>query len=255
MNGIIYKFENLINNKKYIGRTIHPEGRYKSHVYNKHPTSLIDRAIKKYGIDSFTYDILCDNVPEEQLNILERKYIKEYDCLTPNGYNLTEGGEGTLGWVPSEETKNKIREATIEYNKNNENSFKGHKHSEETKNKIGNKTKEWYKTHKHPLLGKHHSEETKKKLSIAAHNRQPITEETKKKISNAVKGEKNGMYGKESAFKGHKHSEETKKRMTESQKNCSEETRRKRSNSLKGDKNPMYGKHWKLENGRRIYYT
>lgn len=59
-----------------------------------------------------------------------------------------------------------------------------------------------------------------------------LSEETKRKISESVKGEKNGFYGK-------KHSEETKKKMSESHKGKnrkpkSEEHKRKISSLLKG---------------------
>ena len=38
----------------------------------------------------------------------EKEYIKKYNSYGENGYNMTYGGEGTLGWIPSEETKRKI---------------------------------------------------------------------------------------------------------------------------------------------------
>ena len=84
-------------------------------------------------------------------------------------------------------------------------SLKGHKTSEETKNKIRIANIEYYKTHDSPSKGKHHSEETKKKISEAhkGKSRGPFTEEHKKKIGEANKGKR----------KGYKASEETKQKM------------------------------------------
>ena len=51
---------------------------------------LIDRSIKKYGVDNFDY-IIC-NVPIEFLDQFEKDMILKLNTLSPNGYNLTTGG-------------------------------------------------------------------------------------------------------------------------------------------------------------------
>ena len=62
------------------------------------------RAIRKHGWESFNVEIMIDEVPEEDLDHLEQSYIEINDSMNPKtGYNLTKGGEGTSGWVPSEE--------------------------------------------------------------------------------------------------------------------------------------------------------
>ena len=59
----------------------------------------IHKAIRKYGEENFSINQLeaieCEFREDllEQLNILEKFYIKEYNTLKPNGYNLTQGGE------------------------------------------------------------------------------------------------------------------------------------------------------------------
>lgn len=72
--------------------------------------------------------------------------------------------------------------------------------------------------------------------------RKPFSEEWKAKISDATKGESNPMFGK-------KHSEESKRKMSEVKKGkkLSEEHKRKMSEVHKG-------KHWKLVDGKRVYY-
>ena len=65
---------------------------------------MLKKAVAKYGKDAFTYEILHDGIIPELLDSYEIEAIKEYNTLTPNGYNLTAGGEG---WIPSQETNDK----------------------------------------------------------------------------------------------------------------------------------------------------
>lgn len=88
----IYKITNLINNKIYIGQTVHPEKRWWEHQqrakthYDNYPIHL---AINKYGAENFSFEILEWT---EQFDDEEERLIKEYNSLSPNGYNLIEGG-------------------------------------------------------------------------------------------------------------------------------------------------------------------
>lgn len=73
--GIIYCYTNLINNKKYIGQTINPKLRQKAHlssVYNEKASdydSIFHRAIRKYKIENFKYEVLKDDLnTQEELN-------------------------------------------------------------------------------------------------------------------------------------------------------------------------------------------
>lgn len=65
MTSGIYKFENLINGKKYIGQSRYIEQRYKDHINRaknngKHReyNSQLHKAIRKYGIENFTFSII-----------------------------------------------------------------------------------------------------------------------------------------------------------------------------------------------------
>jgi len=93
--GIIYKWTNKINGKSYIGQTINEEGRKKDHIRGKF-NSIIHRAIKKYGLENFNYEVL-EQIEESKLSEREIYWIKYFDTYN-NGYNLTEGGEGTRGF-------------------------------------------------------------------------------------------------------------------------------------------------------------
>lgn len=87
----IYKIENKINHKIYIGQSINPKKRWKQHCYNQDKyTSLIGKAIHKWGVKNFTFEILGWF---EDYNEKEKYYIKYYRSLAPRGYNITKGGE------------------------------------------------------------------------------------------------------------------------------------------------------------------
>jgi group I intron endonuclease len=92
----VYKIENDINDKLYIGLTTKSlNKRWKLHVAfakrNKDTPLYID--IRKYGVDNFRIVALfeCDNVQET--GKMERFYIRKFNTIYPNGYNITAGGE------------------------------------------------------------------------------------------------------------------------------------------------------------------
>lgn len=95
--GIIYAAINNINGKRYIGKTVKTLFKRKQeHIKNK-STKGFHGALKKYGIDNFSWEILLE-VEESQLNVCEKHYIEQYrtfvgfdDC---KGYNFTLGGDG-----------------------------------------------------------------------------------------------------------------------------------------------------------------
>ena len=124
--------------------------------------------IKKYGKESFHYEILENNVPEELLSKLEILNIRFFGSLTPNGYNLTIGGEGTRGRKFFEESKRKISKAN-----------KGRIHSSETRQKMSEAKK--------GRPGKPHSSESRQKISKAQKGI-PKSAEHKAKLSEAKKG-------------------------------------------------------------------
>ena len=147
--------------KRYIGITSKkPEERWKNGNGYKKFNKIFYKAIEKYGWDNIKHEILDTNLDEFEAKCLEEYYIFSYrtfvgfkDC---KGYNCTLGGEGTVGWKPSEEHKIKIREV----NKCNQ-YYKGKHHSEETREKMSesHKCNNWNKG-KHLVMvdGKRHYE-------------------------------------------------------------------------------------------------
>lgn len=106
---IIYKITNIINDKIYIGQTTGKFlNRIKAHIKGGKNT-YISRAIEKYGKENFKFKILEECETKEELNEMEFHYIKQFNTLRPNGYNLTLGGEGNYGWLPNKETRKKIQ--------------------------------------------------------------------------------------------------------------------------------------------------
>ncbi len=89
----IYKIENLINHKIYIGQTVNPEKRWWQHRHNAkmHYDNLpIHLAISKYGEENFSFTVLEWT---ENYNNAEYENIKLYNSISPNGYNVSIGGE------------------------------------------------------------------------------------------------------------------------------------------------------------------
>lgn len=95
--GCIYMVKNKINGKIYIGQTVRKLYDRKSdhHLQAKNNCDSMPfhRAIRKYGKAGFEWHILADNIDDiGELNRLEKNYIAQYDSLSPNGYNLQQGG-------------------------------------------------------------------------------------------------------------------------------------------------------------------
>lgn len=114
--GIIYKIENTITHKIYIGQTTHPKGfngryyykgvgiervyndlsskRDRDERYNKH----LLRSIEKCGFDAFVVDEVFDTaLTIDELNEKEIYYIKQFDSYK-NGYNMSFGGDSISGY-------------------------------------------------------------------------------------------------------------------------------------------------------------
>jgi len=113
MYGIIYVITNNVNDKKYVGLTTKTiEARFKQHqrTANRGSKYPIHCAIRKYGIENFTYDVIQECSTFDELNAAEIDWIAKL-CTIEQGYNICEGGRGVRGtgiWVHSEDAKRKI---------------------------------------------------------------------------------------------------------------------------------------------------
>ena len=213
----IYKITNKINGKTYIGQ----------HKYKKLKDRYMGsgvylyKAKRKYGIENFKKEILEFDIPNVELaNDWEQMYILFERAKGKAEYNIANGGKGRASI--SEETRRKLSES----------------HKGQTA---------WNK-------GKHHCEETRRiseaRKGKPSHNKgKPMSEEQKKKISETIKGRHHTEESKRkmsTTRKGGHHSEETKKKMSDAHKG--------KTTWNKGLSSWNKGKHWKLVDGKQVYY-
>jgi len=120
--GINYLITTTKSHKAYVGQTINTmEHRWYEHKqcarmldeYNRGvakfnttsvmfahiKNSLLYKAMVKYGIDTFSIQLL-EELDDDCLNEAETWYIELYNTLTPNGYNLTSGGDSRYRHAP-----------------------------------------------------------------------------------------------------------------------------------------------------------
>jgi group I intron endonuclease len=159
---IIYKIENKINGKIYIGQTMRLlKARLADHRKSE---LLIGKALREYGLQSFEILIIDEAHTKAILDEKEKYWISFYACKTPAGYNCTDGGDVPIHNMPhTEETKKLIREKRALQ-----------VITEETKQK----QRDWERTGDY-----------KEKCRIA-HIGHVVTAETRKKISDGHKGMK-----------------------------------------------------------------
>jgi hypothetical protein len=102
---IIYKIQNKINGKIYIGQTKYSiNHRIKDHLKSN---SVIGKALRKYELQCFDISVIDSANNQETLCNKEMEYINLYNSKNPNGYNLTDGGRGMIGLA--EESKEKMK--------------------------------------------------------------------------------------------------------------------------------------------------
>jgi group I intron endonuclease len=148
---IIYQITNIVNNKRYIGKTTKTiTDRFNSHLATAKYGSktYLHKALRKYGQEKFKISLIEKDIfSEDILAEREKFWIKK---ISPE-YNMTKGGEGSTGRILSEESLIKM--------------------SIKSKNRKRNP----------------HSEETRQKISSALKGR-PLTNERKQNISKSKLG-------------------------------------------------------------------
>ena len=92
--GVIYLLIDGTNDYEYVGQTTRTvEKRFKEHAV---ADSCIGNAIRDHGVDMFVIAILKECYSPEELNRCEMHMIRSRNTRFPNGYNMTDGGEGGL---------------------------------------------------------------------------------------------------------------------------------------------------------------
>jgi group I intron endonuclease len=204
----VYKISNIKDGRYYIGHSQNIEKRFKTHKYNlkrgKHINMFLQNSYNKYGLDSFTFEIIhkFDNVEKSKEKELE--YLQNLE-IRKELFNLNYNNDGgdMLSHHPNKKEIIEKRSETLK-----ENNTKLTK--EELKNKFGKNGE------KNGMFGKTHTKEAREIFSkIHKGNTYSLgikrSEETCKKMSEIAKqriGEKNPFFGKV-------HSEETRKKISE----------------------------------------
>ncbi len=175
--GCVYLVRNTVNGKGYVGKSINcMQARKKSHKYDVLHGSqwAFHCAIRKYNWDAFEWSILEEDDDDEFLCFMEQRWIKQLGTKVPNGYNMTDGGEGqSPGWTPTENQTRQFLEfarspRTESHKEKIQKSLIGHQVSEETRRKISEALKgrkrspESIEKTRKSLIGRQVSEETKK---------------------------------------------------------------------------------------------
>lgn len=188
MNNIFYTYlliDSRDNKPFYVGKG--KGKRMYEHVRSTLRGRVLQRNLHKFNKIKQIYNnggkVLYKKIVKNVLEVVAYKFeillIKRYG--RNNLVNMTDGGEGKIGWKATKITRIKMSKSKIGKN----NSFYGKHHSEETKNKLS-------KNHK----GFKHSEESKKKMSESRQNFIPwntgkkLSLEHRKKLSEIRKGKK-----------------------------------------------------------------
>ena len=154
----IYQIWFPTSKKSYVGQTKNLEQRMQGHLRSG---SLVCKALWKYN--DWQIEILHTCKTRDEANRIEIEEIRHYNCVAPNGYNLTHGGEGGDYWSgrkrPEHSKKMFGRKASLETRKKLSNSLSGHKVTKEVRNKIANTLKGQIS----PFRNCQHTEEAKER--------------------------------------------------------------------------------------------
>ena len=169
--GYIYLLTNTINNKQYVGQTMAKNITKRWNTYRKLVQCSIGRylynAFLKHGVDSFKFQIICICF-DEDCNKYEEYYIKKFNTIVPNGYNLQSGGNN----------RRQHPESILKKTMTIRNSPNYEQYKKNISIRLTGKG--------NPNFGKKMSDEQKKKISESKKNNK-TSESTKQKISESLK--------------------------------------------------------------------
>jgi group I intron endonuclease len=221
--GVIYKIVNKITQKVYYGQTRQPPSRrwsqHKGDAKKTKKNDALHNAMHKYGINNFTFTVIetCESLDE--MNKREEFHIAKNNTLAPNGYNLAKGGnnyEKHPSTCQKISNANKGRVMSQEWCQNIANAHRGRKNTADTIEKM-----------KVAQKGRVITQETREKLRAINLGKKQNADTIAKK-SAARKGVPWSEKKRQSMI-GYQHSEETKQKMSTTQKGrqFSNETKQK----------------------------
>lgn len=202
----IYKITNKHNGKSYIGQSIDIKERWENHrCLNGNHDYPLYRAFRKYGIDSFEFEVL-EECNAGELAERELYYIQKYDTVD-NGYNQTYSTTNPL--LDPEIMKKAIIKMT-----------QNHRTKEHRKKQSGITKKLWLDAeYRKKNLESHSKPEARKKMSVASKRLwklkgKELTAKIKTSLNTAEMREKRSNYQKE-RFKDEEYREENKKQLNQ----------------------------------------
>ena len=109
----IYILTNNVNGKQYVGMDSEMPNRANQHLRgDTKKCRVIHAAIKKYGCENFDVEFIrYPGISRKALYAVEQWKISQLNTKSPNGYNLTDGGEGPSGFKHTDESRRKMSEA------------------------------------------------------------------------------------------------------------------------------------------------
>lgn len=126
----VYIYTNKINNKKYCGITKNSLEKRMQCGY----TGRFTNALNKYGLKSFTVEVIAEFNTKEEAGELEKQIIKEYNLNDDKyGYNIAKGGDG------GNTTKNLSSEKYAQWKNNMSKARQGNKNGNYGKGLFGDK--------------------------------------------------------------------------------------------------------------------
>jgi len=150
MEHIIYKLTSPTG-KVYIGRTVNFNDRMAQHKHSalvKNSNNSLYKAVRKYGWDNFTKEVIANTDTKESAQLLEEALIKQFDSVK-SGYNDTYVGGGGNQFENQPDKLKKFRKKMSRITVGDKNGMYGKKQSEDAKQKQREKAKgrftlQWY---------------------------------------------------------------------------------------------------------------
>lgn len=226
MRFYVYVIRCGINGKAYVGKTSRPRFRWymhkclaKRYAGRREGETHLYRAMRKHGVQHFTFEVIETCETEAHAFDRERHWICQLGTFGPRGYNMTDGGEGVSGHQHKPEAKLRMaRPGRL-------NGCYGRVWTTEERAAHALRTKTQFAERGHPFAGRTHSAETRAKLSAAAKGNKrcvgrkvpPRSQDARDRQSAAIKAkwaEKGGRWYND----GHVVSDETRAKQSASQK-------------------------------------
>jgi group I intron endonuclease len=197
----VYKITLKKDGRIYIGSSAGIEDRWKWHVQSQ--VQLIGKMIKKYGKDSFIFEII-EKVEPVKEKLIEREQfyldtLQPYPWVNNQGFNLSPTANSPLGIKRSTETKEKMRNSwhksrgTDAYRQQASERIRGDnnpakrpevaaKISESRTGQVWANDLERVEKHRQARLGTTRSNETKERMRIAQQKNKTRSDNAKEKF-------------------------------------------------------------------------